>query len=61
LDPRDGLLSSGSPPKAGAKHTLRLRFLGRDSSDARVAAIVKPNTTDTCYAIQDALAAEELK
>lgn len=61
LDPREGLLSSGSTPKAGAKHTLRLRFLGRDSSDARVTAIVKPGLVDTCYAIQDALPAEELQ
>jgi hypothetical protein len=61
LDPRDGLLSSGSTPKAGAKHALRLHFLGRDKMDPRVTAIVKPDPVDTCYAIQDALPAEELQ
>lgn len=57
----DPLLASGSTPKGSAKHTLRLRFLGRDASDARAAAIVKDNPVDTCYAIQDALPAEELR
>ncbi|HET6338867.1 MAG TPA: hypothetical protein VFG30_36865 [Polyangiales bacterium] len=61
LDPTSGLLVSGSSPKAGAKHILRLHFLGRDASDPRVAAIVKPNDVDTCFAIQDALPAEALE
>lgn len=57
----DSLLASGSTPKGTAKHTVRLRFLGRDGSDPRAAAIVKDNQVDTCYAIQDALPAEELR
>jgi hypothetical protein len=61
LDPTSGLLVSGSRPKTDAKHVLRLRFLGRDASDARVAAIVKASDVDTCYAVQDALPAEELE
>jgi hypothetical protein len=61
LAPRDSLLSSGSTPKGSAKHTLRLRFLGRNVSDPRVAAIMKGSQVDTCYAIQDALPAEELQ
>jgi hypothetical protein len=61
LDPQGSLLSSGSTPKTDAKHTLQLRFLGRDVSDPRVAAFVKESQVDTCYAIQDALPAEELQ
>lgn len=57
----DTLLASGSTPKGSAKHTVRLRFLGRDASDPRVAAIVKDNPVDTCYAVQDALPAMELR
>lgn len=55
------LLRSGSTPKAGAKHELRLRFLGRSRSDSRAMAIIKSADVDTCYAIQDAMPAEELK
>jgi hypothetical protein len=61
LDPTSGLLNSNSLPKAGAKHALKLRFLGRDASDARAAAMIKPADLDTCYAIQDALPAEQLE
>jgi hypothetical protein len=60
LDPADGLITAGSMPSARAKHILRLRFLGRDKSDPRVSQIVKPKDLDTCFAIQDALPAEEL-
>jgi hypothetical protein len=61
LSPKSGLLLSSSKPKSDAKHVLKLRFLGRDSSDPRVAAIVKATDLDTCYAIQDALPAEKLE
>jgi hypothetical protein len=61
LDPTSGLLVSGSAPRAGAKHVLRLRFLGRTSTDPRVTAIVKATDVDTCFAIQDALPAEALE
>jgi hypothetical protein len=61
LDPTSGLLVSGSSPKAGAKHVLKLRFLGRTAADPRVTAIVKANDVDTCFAIQDALPAEALE
>jgi hypothetical protein len=61
LSPKSGLLLSDSMPKSDAKHVLKLRFLGRDSSDARVAAIVKNTDIDTCYAIQDAMPAEKLE
>lgn len=61
LDPTSGLLVSSSAPRAGAKHVLQLRFLGRDSSDPRVAQIVKGTNVETCFAIQDALPAEQLE
>ncbi|HET6335804.1 MAG TPA: hypothetical protein VFG30_21410 [Polyangiales bacterium] len=61
LDPTSGLLVSGSIPKAGAKHILKLRFLGRDASDPRVSAFVKATDVDTCFAIQDGLPAEQLE
>jgi hypothetical protein len=61
IDPTSGLLVSTSAPKASAKHVLRLRFLGRASSDPRVAAVVKASDADTCYAIQDAIKAEALE
>jgi hypothetical protein len=61
LNPTMGLLTSGSMPKPDSKHVLKLRFLGRDKSDPRVAAIVKAADIDTCYAIQDAMKAETLE
>jgi hypothetical protein len=61
LDPAQGLLTSGSTPSGTAKHTIDLRFLGRDGSDPRVAALIKDNQVDTCYAVQDALPARELQ
>jgi hypothetical protein len=60
LDPAEGLLTSGSTPSRDAKHAVTLRFLGRDTSDPRVQALVKDNQVDTCYAVQDALPAQEL-
>jgi hypothetical protein len=57
IDPTSGLLVSNSAPSGSAKHVLILRFLGRDASDARAAAVIKPDDVDTCYAIQDALPA----
>lgn len=60
LNPKDGLLTQGSSP-AAAKHELRLRFLGRTRGDPRATAIIKSTDVDTCYAIQDAMPAEELK
>lgn len=59
LDPSSGLLAAGSMPDGSSKHILKLRFLGRDKSDARVSAIVKGKDTDTCFAIQDALPAQQ--
>lgn len=61
LSPRSGLLISDSKPKSGARHVLELRFLGRDGSDPRAAAIVKNTDIETCYAIQDAMPAEKLE
>jgi hypothetical protein len=47
-------------PSGSAKHVLKLRFLGRDASDARAAALIESDNVETCYAIQDALPAEQL-
>jgi len=60
LDPADGLLTSGSTPSRDAKHATTLRFLGRDATDPRAQALIKENQVDTCYAVQDALPAQEL-
>jgi len=60
LDPAEGLLTSGSTPAREAKHATTLRFLGRDSSDPRAQALIKENQIDTCFAVQDALPAQEL-
>jgi hypothetical protein len=60
IDPTSGLLVSGSMPSGTAKHVLTLRFLGRDASDPRAAALIKADDVDTCYAIQDALPAGTL-
>jgi len=61
LNPTSGLLVQGSMPKQASKHVLKLRFLGRDHSDPRVTAIVKASDIETCYAIQDAMPAEQLE
>lgn len=61
IDATSDLLRSPSSPKTGAKHQIRLRFLGRDRSDARAMAMIKSNDVDTCYAIQDALPATQLE
>jgi hypothetical protein len=55
IDSSNPLLEQGSASDGAAKHTMTLQFLGRDSSDARVSAIVKPAQFDTCMAIQKAL------
>ena len=60
LDPTQGLLTSGSTPSREAKHAITFRFLGRDATDPRAQALIKDNQVDTCYAIQDALPAQEL-
>jgi hypothetical protein len=60
LDPSMGLLITGSTPQAGAQHVLRLHFLGRDATDSRAKAIIREDNVETCYAIQDALPAEQL-
>jgi hypothetical protein len=49
-----------STPKA-TKHVLKLRFLGRDRSDARAAAFFKGDDVSTCYAVQDAFPATVLE
>jgi len=50
-----GLVASLSTVDASAKHTLALRFLGRDKSDSRAKALIKADDFDTCLAIQAAL------
>jgi hypothetical protein len=60
LDPAEGLLTSGSTPAREAKHATTLRFLGRDATDPRAQALIKEDQVDTCFAVQDALPAQEL-
>jgi len=60
LDPAEGLLTSGSTPAREAKHATTLRFLGRDATDPRAQALIKQDQVDTCFAVQDALPAQEL-
>lgn len=60
LDPSTGLLASTAQPARNAKHSFKLRFLGRDTSDPRATAMIKASDLDTCYAIQDAMPAEAL-
>jgi hypothetical protein len=38
---------------------MRFRFLGRTTDDPRAQAIVKADPVETCYAIQDAIPAEQ--
>lgn len=61
MDASTPLLMSLSTPSGTAKHVMKFHFLGRDRSDARAMAMIKPSDTDTCYAIQDAMKAQELK
>ncbi|HKP56883.1 MAG TPA: hypothetical protein VJV78_09185 [Polyangiales bacterium] len=61
LSPSSGLLAASGQPARGAPHQLKLRFLGRDRSDPRAAAIMKANDIDTCFAIQDAMTAETIE
>jgi hypothetical protein len=60
IDPTSGLLTTVPAATNSVKHVMLLRFLGRDLSDPRAAAVVKGNPVDTCYALQDALPAERL-
>jgi hypothetical protein len=61
MDATTPLLMSLSTPSATAKHVMKFHFLGRDRSDARAVALIKSSDTDTCYAIQDMMKAQELK
>jgi hypothetical protein len=58
IDSSNALLEQLSSADAAAKHTMTLRFLGRDANDSRVKAIVKSTQFDTCIAIQKALAVQ---
>lgn len=49
------LVMSLSTVDASAPHSLALRFLGRDKTDARAQALIKADDFDTCLAIQAAL------
>jgi hypothetical protein len=42
---------------AAAEHTLTLRFLGRDRSDPRAQALLKPDDFETCLAVRETLPA----
>jgi len=55
FDATSPLLNQLSTTDASAKHTLTLRFLGRDKNDARVKALVKSDDFETCKAVQAAL------
>ncbi len=55
FEPTSGLLTSGSKPNGKSDHTFTMKFLGRDTQDARVKAIVKSDVFDTCRNIQAAL------
>ena len=61
MDPISGLLTTVPQADLTAKHLLKLRFLGRDKSDPRATAFLKPADVDTCYAIQDAMPVESLQ
>lgn len=60
IDP-DGVLATASTPLTAAKHVLKMRFLGRDASDPRALEIIKNDEVETCYAVQDAMPAEQLE
>jgi hypothetical protein len=61
LNATNDLLKQLSMPKQGAKHVLRLRFLGRNASDPRVTAVVQATNLETCFKIQDDMPAEQLQ
>jgi hypothetical protein len=57
LSADNGLVAQLSTADGSAKHTVTLRFLGRDTNDPRVKALVKAKDSDTCVAIQAAIPA----
>jgi hypothetical protein len=59
IAPTSGLLATLSEPATEYPPVMRFRFLGRTTDDPRAQAIVKAEPVDTCYAIQDAIPAEE--
>jgi|GEM_PF-1424765 len=60
LSPTVGLLATPSQPSNRLEPVMRFRFLGRTPDDPRVQAIAKSDPVETCYAIQDAIPAEQL-
>jgi hypothetical protein len=61
MSPTSGLLTTPTEPTSDWEHVTFLRFLGRTLDDPRAKAIVKAEDVETCYAIQDAMPAEELR
>jgi hypothetical protein len=61
MAPTSGLLTTPTEATSDWKHVTFLRFLGRNLEDPRAKAIVKPEAVETCYALQDAMPAEELR
>jgi hypothetical protein len=59
LYPTVGLLATPAEVDYSFAPTMRFRFLGRTMDDPRAQAIVKADPVETCYAIQDAIPAEE--
>ena len=53
------LLNAGSTPNGSEKHNLTLKFLGRSLTDARAKALIKDADVDTCFAVQQALPAQQ--
>ena len=60
LAPSDGLLTTPSEVATEYQPIMRFRFLGRTTDDPRAQAIVKADPVDTCFAILDAMPAEQL-
>ncbi len=52
FDPTTGLLAQLATVDVAAKNTLTMHFLGRTVSDPRAAAVVRPDSWDTCQALQ---------
>lgn len=61
MSPTSGLLTTPTEPTSDWKHVTFLRFLGRTLDDPRAKALVKSEDVETCYAIQDAMPAQELR
>lgn len=61
MAPTSGLLVTPSEPTNDWDHIMYLRFLGRNLDDPRAQAIVHSEAVETCYAVQDAMPAEELR